>query len=378
MADFPGKVLPGDSSETKGKNLRQKPFTWNVRKVAGKICWNSYDAGRNLGWLRSALVTHIRIVEVLKPDTSPGQTERTIRMNATGRRFQRSVDTVTLEGLVDPYRMIEVKVSPNARSKKMKASIAELVLRHCTSEDKPIFLSVTKKFNSASFEACYIKLYEKQGRDFADCPAGYLVHTFPEAKDEILKAFSPSAVEIAQDAIWDEDKNRLVTLQEKEANEDIDQVARQIWLLDDLSPTVEQRPFQLIGLPGEPDKQSDGQANQEKETSIRFNFDSGLSVDTTRTTPRPRGQSSGLPAPILLNPQGYVGKDKDRHQSFGDDMSAVTMDSRVSSLEASLKSHGELLLGIQNLLKQLAGGGTTYPPSQAVVSPGPPSGGSGA
>ena len=46
-----------------------------------------------------------------------------------------------------------------------------------------------KKYNSAGYEACYIKLYAKQGMDFGECPSGHLFHYLPEAKDEIYKAF---------------------------------------------------------------------------------------------------------------------------------------------------------------------------------------------
>ena len=53
------------------------------------------------------------------------------------------------------------------------------------------------------------------------------------------------------------------------------------------------------------------------------------------------------------------------------------MDSRVSTLENTLHAQGLQLQDIENLLKQLVGGGTAYPPPQAVTEPGPPNGGSG-
>ena len=191
-------------------------------------------------WQKSGMAAkrfgeYIRIVEVLTPNTSPGQTERTIRMNATGRRFQCSVDMVTLTGLIDPNRLVEIKASPTSRSKKSKATISELILRHHTKEDKPIFLSVTRKFNSPDFEACYIKLYGKQAYDFGECPAGYLSHFYPEAQDEIYKAFSPSAVDEAENAIWDEEAGRIITQLEREQTDDINQVANQEWLAIDES-----------------------------------------------------------------------------------------------------------------------------------------------
>ena len=52
--------------------------------------------------------------------------------------------------------------------------------------------------------------------DFGDFPDGYLFHPFLEAKDEIYKAFSLSATEAAQGAVWDEEAKHIVTLQGKE------------------------------------------------------------------------------------------------------------------------------------------------------------------
>ena len=111
-------------------------------------------------------------------------------MNAMGKRFQRSAEIVYVVGLVDLNSMAEVRASPTARTKRYKVPISELILRQRTRDNKPIFLLVTKKYNSAGYEACYIKIYTKQGIDFGDFPDGYLAHSFPEAKDEIYKAFS--------------------------------------------------------------------------------------------------------------------------------------------------------------------------------------------
>ena len=148
-------------------------------------------------------------------------------MNATGRRFQYSVGMVSLVGLVDLNMVVEVRASPTDRKKKDKVPISELILRQPTTDNKPILLSVTKKYNSVGYEACYIKLYTKQGIDFGDCPGGYLVHSLPEARYELYKAFSTFAVEAAQEAFRDEEVKRLSTLQEKEDNEYNYQVAKQ-------------------------------------------------------------------------------------------------------------------------------------------------------
>ena len=75
--------------------------------------------------------------------------------------------------------MVEVRESPTARTKKAKVPISELIQRQRTTDNKHILLLVMKKYNSAGYEDCYIKLCKKQGMDFGDCPAKYLVHSFP-------------------------------------------------------------------------------------------------------------------------------------------------------------------------------------------------------
>ena len=88
--------------------------------------------------------------------------------------------------------------SPNDITKKAKVPIGEPILCQCTTDNKPIFISVTKNYNLAGYEAFYIKLCTKQGMDFGDCPAGYLLYSFREAKDEICKDFSSVDVDAAQ------------------------------------------------------------------------------------------------------------------------------------------------------------------------------------
>ena len=51
--------------------------------------------------------------------------------------------------------------------------------------------------------------------DFGYCLDGYLVHSLPEAKGEIYKAFSPFSVKAAQGEVRDKESNFLVTLQKK-------------------------------------------------------------------------------------------------------------------------------------------------------------------
>ena len=134
---------------------------------------------------------HIPIFKVLKPNTQPGQTELKIFMNAIGRRFQNSVNMVSLVRLVDPNMVVEVRASPTDKTKKAKVPISELILHQPTTDNTPIVLLLTKNYNF------YIQLYTKKGMYLGDCPDGYLVNSLPEAKDVIYKAFLPFSVEAA-------------------------------------------------------------------------------------------------------------------------------------------------------------------------------------
>ena len=71
---------------------------------------------------------HFCIIEVLKPDTPTGQTERNICMNATGRRFQIIIGMASLVGLMDSNKLVKARASPTARTKKDKVPISELIL----------------------------------------------------------------------------------------------------------------------------------------------------------------------------------------------------------------------------------------------------------
>ena len=74
-------------------------------------------------------------------------------------------------------------------------------MRQRTTDNKPIFILVKNKYNLAGYEVCYINLYRKQGIEFGYWPAEYLVHSFPDAKMDIYKAFSPFTVEGAQGTV---------------------------------------------------------------------------------------------------------------------------------------------------------------------------------
>ena len=61
------------------------------KKGKGEELLELLRRGQKSGMAAKRFGGHIRIVEVLKPDTSPVQNERTIRMNSTGRMLQRSI-----------------------------------------------------------------------------------------------------------------------------------------------------------------------------------------------------------------------------------------------------------------------------------------------
>ena len=67
--EFQTKALPVECKKGKGGDLQEFLRRWQ----------NSWMAAKRFR-------EHIRIFKVLKPGTSPGQTERMIRMNTTGRR----------------------------------------------------------------------------------------------------------------------------------------------------------------------------------------------------------------------------------------------------------------------------------------------------
>lgn len=87
-------------------------------------------------------------------------------MNAVGQRFQCSTDTVIIEGLVDPNRVIEHREGQLRLMGMTKAIIRELIFKHKNPSGMQIFMSVTEKWQSSHYKATYIKLYKKSVSDF--------------------------------------------------------------------------------------------------------------------------------------------------------------------------------------------------------------------
>ena len=156
---------------------------------------------------------HFKLVESISARTPPGQIDRTLRMNSHGKRFQASVDMVELQGLDNPNGKTFV-----GRSTTHHTTIRSHILNHHTSEGHPLFLSVTKKWNSSNWQATYIVKYGDAAREFAQCPAAYLGHgKTVKIQTDIYKHFTPSAVEEAKASEWDDDTKRMITPLEREA-----------------------------------------------------------------------------------------------------------------------------------------------------------------
>ena len=114
------------------------------------------------------------------------------------------------------------------------------------------------------------------------------------------------------------------------------------------------------------------------DAGIHFYFYFSLSVETTRTTVNSPGQRDGPPSPPLLDPRSYDRTEESGHQLVSDNVSSVTIGSRVSTMEASLNNQGRQKQVIEDLLKQLVGSGMASPPPMAVILPVPPKRGSDA
>ena len=130
-------------------------------------------------------------------------------MNGHGRRFQASVGMMPLEGLVNPDGIVTVK--------KKYFSVRELILSK-VHELNPMFLLVTRKWQSTDWHAVYIKKYEKACMEFFACPAAWLAHDMVKTDTtSLFKHFSPEAAIEANDSAWDNMTKRMITPSEKEA-----------------------------------------------------------------------------------------------------------------------------------------------------------------
>ena len=268
-------------------------------------------------WIKSGKASlrfgpHIKYIEALNVTSHPQQIDRTIRMNAYGKRFQNSIDMVELSGLNNP----------NGKINEF-GSIREKILQQRTTEGNPIIISVTKKWGSPLWQGTYIKKSRTEAVDFASCPAAWLTEGQDKKyKDLVFKSFDPDAVEEALESTWDEETKRIITPKERIANEDIEAVANIPWLLD----------LQNMEDP-------DSESTVTFKSGVNFNFDEEMSVKTTRVTQDTEMSSS---PPAVSNQCKSILKSPGDASSIN---SEITTDTRIKSLESSL---GEIFNYIRN------------------------------
>ena len=253
---------------------------------------------------------HVKYIEALTSLSHPQQVERTLRMNAYGKRFQSSIDMVELSGLNNPSGPYTEEY-PTIRQRILDQRVG----------DQPIFLSVTKKWGSSLWQATYITQRRNDAIDFASCPAAWITHDEDEEfQDMVFKSFDPHAVQEARASTWDETNERMITPSEKEANEDEADAANIPWLMD------------LQNM------DDDDEDTEVKFTSgVNFNFSEDVSVKTTRIhgepkTPEQETDEACTPTntrkpniSILRSPSDVCSVN-----------SAITMDTRMTTLETTL------------------------------------------
>ena len=87
-------------------------------------------------------------------------------------------------------------------------------------------------------------------------------------------------------------------------------------------------------------------------------------METTRTTVNNPGQLEGLLDPLFLNPQSQDGTEESGHQVGRDEVSAVTIVSRVYTMADSMNNQGRQLQGIEDILKHIVVSSMYSPPPQ--------------
>ena len=264
---------------------------------------------------------HIKFVESITNKTPALQIERTIRMNSHGRRFQASVGLMELCGLSNPDGIIPVR-------KGKDITVRELILLQ-TREGNPMFLSVTRKWQSTAWHAIYTKQYTKVCAEFCECPAPWLAHKLTQVQNrELYKHFTPEAVEEALASEWDNKLKRVITPKEKKAIEEEKSIAAIPWMID------------LTAL----DNSLDENTSVTFRDGVNFDFNDEISVKTTRVTDKEGTSSKHRPnspkntKSILRSPSG------DRSVT-----SEVTTETRLDDLESTvceLRSTSQQILAL--------------------------------
>ena len=299
---------------------------------------------------------HFKLIESITARTPPGQIDRTLRMNSHGKRFQASVDMIELQGLDNPNGKTSI-----GNSTARNTSIRSYILNHTTGAGQPLFLSVTKKWNSSNWQATYILKYGDEAREFAQCPAAYLTHGKNEKiTADIYKHFTPSAVEEARASEWDDKTKRMITPLEREALSEERELANISWLIDmgDLeSPIAEDTEVKF----------GDGD---------HFNFNEEVSIKTTRfelDSPGKDGTSTPSPSTTRTANTSRSPVSILRPSCAKSIASEITNDSRIDDLENGVAN---LTGKLDQILNKIMSNDKQSPSEQ--VSPSPSSEGDGA
>jgi len=278
-------------------------------------------AWKNDGRAAKRFGPHVKFVECLTKASSPRQTDRTIRMNIYGQRFQASIDMCEIHGLLNPNGIVPV----NGKS----YTIRELILLQKTPAGNDAILSVTRKWKSNAWQASFIKQERLFASDFTSCPAAYLGHPLDEdARALLYKNFTPDAVGEAVEAEYDEESKRMITSSEKDAMAEEKAIASIDWMIDISAVTG-------TDTDDSPVKFQDGKD---------FKFSDDISINTTRThanTPTTNASTSNSAA-YTTPPRGSPSILK----SSSSVTSSVTHGSRLIDLEQSM---GDMNHDVKNM-----------------------------
>ena len=230
-------------------------------------------------------------------------------MNTHGRRFQASVGLMELCGLSNPDGPITI-------SRGNVITIRELVLGQ-QHDGKPMFLGITRKWQSSAWHAVYIKEYTKACAEFSECPAPWLAQKLPQTQcRELYKQFTPEAVEEALASEWDANMKRVITPKEKNAIAEEKAISDIPWMID------------LTAL----DNSLDENISVKFQEGVNFDFNEDISLTTTRiiegdgkSPTKTRTTSTKGTRSILKSPTG------DRSVT-----SEVTTETRLDDLESTV------------------------------------------
>ena len=324
--------------KTNGRDTQRKALTVECDRDDSASLVEAIRSWITDGIARKRFGPHVKFVESINNKTSAMQIERTIRMNAHGRRFQASVGLMELCGLTNPDGIIKL-------GKNRSTTVRELITTH-TSQGHPMFLGVTRKWQSSSWYGVYIKEYSSSCAEFAECPAAWLAHKLTSTQTTSLyKHFSPEAVEEASAAEWDDVKKRIITPKERHAMEEDKALTDIPWMID------------LTAL----DASLDENQSVTFKEGVHFDFNDDISLNTTRVTSPKEKQSVSTTRTCSTSTKSIL-KSPSSDRSV---TSEVTTETRLDDLESSVS---KLESTSQQILALLQKGANVAPaPSSAVA-----------